>query len=229
MYRLQNISKRYKTRGHEVVALEIDDLQIASGESVAVVGPSGSGKTTLLSLLGGMLTPSSGEIWLDDQPLSRQSPTALAQLRCERIGFVFQTFNLVPYLTALENVQVPLALAGFASSEQAARAEKLLERVGLADRQHHKPSELSTGQQQRVALARTLANQPSVILADEPTGNLDPESRQQVLDFLAELHREGRTLIVVTHDPHVAQRTQRQILLNNGRIAGGESAATKAA
>ena len=126
-------------------------------------------------------------------------------------------------------MQVPLALAGFASREQTARAEQLLERVGLADRQHHKPSELSTGQQQRVALARTLANQPSVILADEPTGNLDPDSRQQVLDFLAELHREGRTLIVVTHDPHVAQRTQRQILLNNGRITAAESAATKAA
>jgi putative ABC transport system ATP-binding protein len=196
-------------------------LHVAAGEYLAVVGPSGSGKTTLLSLVGGMLTPETGKVWLDGAALYDGSATERARLRRDKIGFVFQTFNLVPYLTALENVQVPLYLAGFRKSEQRERALALLERVGLADRLHHRPGELSTGQQQRVALARTLANGPPVILADEPTGNLDGESRQRVLDFLAELHGHGRTIIVVTHDQTVAQHAERRLTLRDGAIEGG--------
>ncbi len=218
MFRLENVTKRYTRRGSQVTALHTDSLTVATGSYVAVVGPSGSGKTTLLSMLGGMLSPTSGQIRLGDVSLYDLSVAERARLRREKIGFVFQTFNLVPYLTALENVQIPLCLSGVASREQRQRATELLERVGLAERMHHKPSELSTGQQQRVALARTLANRPTVILADEPTGNLDPDSRRAVLDFLDELNREGCTIVMVTHDNVAAERAQSWLRLEAGEI-----------
>jgi putative ABC transport system ATP-binding protein len=230
MFRLEDVTKVYASRGRQVVALAASSLQIASGEYVAIVGPSGSGKTTLLSLLGGMLSPTTGRVWLDGTSLYDLPPARRTGLRREKIGFVFQTFNLVPYLTAVENVQIPLYLAGLPVKEQRARAADLLRRVGLADRLDHKPSELSIGQQQRVALARTIANNPPIILADEPTGNLDPDSRKCVLDFFDELHQQGRTVIMVTHDSLAAQRAKRKLSLQNGRIESSSSGlASKAA
>jgi putative ABC transport system ATP-binding protein len=169
-------------------------------------------------MLGGMLSPSGGKVLLDDQSIYDLDSNARAQLRKEEIGFVFQTFNLVPYLSAIENVQVPLYLVGEDSPSQQARAEELLTRVGLSDRMHHKPCELSVGEQQRVALARMLANDPAVILADEPTGNLDPETSQQVIEFLEEVNAEGRTVVMVTHDPRAAERAKRILRLDRGAI-----------
>lgn len=218
MFRLEDVQKSYAHRGAAVVALSPTTLEMNPGEYVTIVGPSGSGKTTLLSLLGGMLSPTQGRVWLANTSLYEITATERTHLRREKIGFVFQTFNLVPYLTALENVQVPLYLAGMTGSEQQRRATELLQHVGLGDRLGHKPSQLSTGQQQRVALARTLANNPPVVLADEPTGNLDPDSRSRVLDFLDELHGEGRTIIMVTHDPAAAERAQRRLVLSGGAI-----------
>jgi len=169
-------------------------------------------------MLGGMLSPSQGRVFLEGQSVYDLSLNDRAQLRREKIGFVFQTFNLVPYLSALENVQVPLFLSKTDEKEQADRAAALLERVGLGDRLHHKPSELSVGQQQRVALARMLANDPAVILADEPTGNLDPETSRQVIEFLEEVNAEGRTVVMVTHDPRAAERAKRILRLDRGAI-----------
>lgn len=218
MFRLTNVQKRYSKRGHTVAALENIDLQIEAGEYVALVGESGSGKTTLLSTLGAMLAPSEGELLFEGQPLYQLKVAERAKLRRERFGFVFQTFNLIPYLSALENVQAPMMLSGVRSSEQRDHATQLLERFELGSRLHHRPGELSVGQQQRVALARTLANNPAIILADEPTGNLDPQTRDVVLANFDEFHREGRTLIVVTHDPSVAGRAHRRLSLAAGRI-----------
>jgi putative ABC transport system ATP-binding protein len=218
MFCLKDASKKYSQKEAEIVALQATTLEISAGEFVAVVGSSGSGKTTLLSILGGMLAPSNGKVWLDSKSLYDASPRERAKIRRERIGFVFQTFNLIPYLTALENALVPLMLAGAFFPEQQQRVVRVLERVGLESRLDHKPSQLSVGQQQRVALARTLANDPAVILADEPTGNLDPETRQQVLEFLQDLSHEGRTVIMVTHDPVAASFAKRTIKLADGAI-----------
>ena len=226
MFQLQDVNKVYARRGHEVVALQVPSLEIHTGDYVAIVGPSGSGKTTLLSILGGMLSPNAGRVSVDGVSLYELSVAKRAVFRRERMGFVFQTFNLVPYLTAVENVQIPLYLAGVPKSEQRLRAAELLERVGLKDRLDHKPSELSTGQQQRVALARTLANNPPVILADEPTGNLDPDSRRIVLDFFDELHREGRTIVMVTHDSVAAERARGWLRLSEGMISRCEKPTT---
>lgn len=218
MIQLSDVSKRYAHKQGEVVALQPASLRIAAGEFVAIVGPSGSGKTTLLSILGGMLAPTSGEVVLDGESLYGMTIAQRAARRLQRIGFVFQTFNLVPYLTAIENVQIPMMLSGRSKSEQVEHAARLLHRVGLRERVDHRPSELSVGQQQRVALARTLVNDPAVILADEPTGNLDPQTREDVLNFLGELCREGRTVVMVTHDPAAAARAHRTLLLDNGQI-----------
>ena len=225
MFQLQDVSKVYARRGHEVVALQAPALEIRTGDYVAIVGPSGRGQTTLLSILGGMLSPNAGRVSVDGVSLYELSVPKRAVFRRERMGFVFQTFNLVPYLTAVENVQIPLYLNGVVKSEQRRRAAELLERVGLKDRLDHKPSELSTGQQQRVALARTLANNPAVILADEPTGNLDPESRRIVLDFFDELHSEGRTIVMVTHDSVAAERARAWLRLSEGLISRCEKPA----
>jgi len=215
---MENVSKTYPHRGQLVTALDGANAEIRDGDFVSIVGPSGSGKSTLLLMLGGMLSPSGGRVLLDDQSLYDLDANARAQLRKEKVGFVFQTFNLVPYLSALENVQIPLFLSKTDEMEQKDRAVALLERVGLGDRLHHKPSELSVGQQQRVALARMLANDPAVILADEPTGNLDPETSQQVIDFLEKVNVEGRTVVMVTHDPRAAERAKRILRLDRGAI-----------
>ena len=218
MLKMENVSKTYRHRGQIVTALNGANAEIPDGDFVSIVGPSGSGKSTLLLMLGGMLSPSGGRVLLEGQSVYDLNLNDRAQLRREKLGFVFQTFNLVPYLSALENVQVPLYLVGKDSSSQQTRAEGLLERVGLSERMHHKPCELSVGQQQRVALARMLANDPAVVLADEPTGNLDPETSQQVIDFLEEVNREGRTIVMVTHDPRAAERAKRILRLDCGAI-----------
>lgn len=221
MFELRDVTKVYKKRQQEVIAFRATSLQIAKGEYVAVVGPSGSGKTTLLSLLGGMLSPDQGQVLFQQESLYDLPVAARTERRRKQIGFVFQTFNLVPYLTALQNVQVPLYLAGAPQAEHSERAAQLLDKVGLGNRLDHKPCELSTGQQQRVALARTLANDPKLILADEPTGNLDPDSRAAVLAMFDEFVKEGRTIVMVTHDPAAAARAGRQLRLSNGAILEG--------
>jgi len=219
MFRVENVSKRYRLRGKEVAALADVSLSIAAGEFVAVVGPSGSGKSTLLLALGGLIHPDQGEVYLDGQALYRLDQAGRARIRQQRIGFLFQTFHLVPYLTALENVQMPLYVAGEPPERQVEVATRLLEQVGLGDRLDHKPSELSVGQQQRVALARTLANTPRAILADEPTGSLDPETVGEVMGSLHRLHQDGITIVMVTHDPAVAAQAQRRVALREGRVA----------
>lgn len=216
MYQLQSVTHTYSRRGHSVTALDDLDLDIPANDFIAIVGPSGSGKTTLLSVLGGMLAPAAGQVILQGRSIYDLPICERAALRQGEIGFVFQSFNLIPWLTARENVQIPLMLAGSSPLQQVERAEELLTRVGLSDRIDHRPPELSQGQQQRVALARTLANDPQVILADEPTGNLDSETRGQVMEYLAEFHNEGRTLIVVTHDAETAAFANRTIRLVAG-------------
>lgn len=218
MYTVQNVTKTYQRRGQELTALRLPSLTIARGDYVAIVGTSGSGKTTLLSLLGGMLSPTTGRVLLDDVSIYELTTAGRARLRRDKLGFVFQTFNLVPYLSAIENVQLALYLADLPAAKQRKLASGLLERMGLADRLHHKPSELSVGQQQRVALARTVANQPAIILADEPTGNLDPDSRRIVLDFFDELHRDGCTIVMVTHDAVAADRARAILRIDQGSI-----------
>lgn len=218
VFQFQSVCKQYVQGDKTVTALSPTTLEISDGEFIAIVGPSGSGKSTMLTLLGGMLAPTAGKVWFGGQSLYDLSVTERAELRRLKMGFVFQTFNLIPYLTALENVEVPLLLRGDSKANQRKRALELLEQVGLGDRGHHKPNQLSTGQQQRVALARTLANDPCVILADEPTGNLDPDSRNQVLAFLEKFHQQGKTIIVVTHDPEVAGRAARTLQMNAGCV-----------
>jgi putative ABC transport system ATP-binding protein len=218
MLRMKSVSKIYNHKNKAVGALKEACLDISKGDFVAIIGPSGSGKSTLLLLLGGMLSPTSGEIFLDGQSLYDLHSDERARLRREKIGFLFQTFNLVPYLTALENVQLPLFLTGMDEVDQEQRAATLLERVGLGDRLYHKPQELSVGQQQRVALARMIANEPAIILADEPTGNLDPDTSRQILSFLDEINREGHTIVMVTHDPCGAQKANRTVELVGGCI-----------
>lgn len=224
MIKLCHVSKRYK-KGNQVVNA-VDDLsiEIPAGDFVSIIGPSGSGKSSLLLMLGGMLSPSAGSVWIGEQSIYTLSPNERAAMRKQKLGFVFQTFNLIPYLTALQNVQIPLLLNGWDEETQFLKAKELLERVGLANRSDHKPSELSVGQQQRIALARMLANDPSVILADEPTGNLDPEMSREVIDFLTEVNREGKTVVLVTHDMKVANRAKRTITLSTGgKIANCQS------
>lgn len=223
MLKMEVVSKSYNHRGQLVTVLIGASVEIPDGDFVSIVGPSGSGKSTLLLMLGGMLSPSSGRVLFEGQSLYDLAPDTRAAVRRDKIGFVFQTFNLVPYLSALENVQIPLFLSGMSEAEQKARAADLLERFGLGDRLNHKPSELSVGQQQRVALARVLANDPSVILADEPTGSLDPETSAQVIAFLEELNQEGRTVVMVTHDPQVARKANRSLVLDRGAITSQAS------
>ncbi len=222
MLRMENVSKTYQHRRQTVVALDGATLHLPAGDFVSVVGPSGSGKSTLLLILGGMLSPSEGRVLLEGRSIYDLSPDRRARLRKRTVGFVFQTFNLVPYLTALENVQVPLFLAGVDNNRQQQTAAALLDRVGLADRLDHKPAELSVGQQQRVALARMLANDPAVILADEPTGNLDPDTSRQIIGFFEEFNREGRTIVMVTHAPEAARHAKRTLKLKAGKIVAQE-------
>jgi len=226
---MEGVRKSYNHRTSAVTALRDANVQVNRGDHVSIVGPSGSGKSTLLLMLGGMLSPTSGRVYVDGTSLYDLTPNQRAAFRKKNIGFVFQTFNLVPYLTALENVQMPLFLAGKEEAAQRDQATSLLERVGLGDRLDHKPSELSVGQQQRVALARVLANDPAVILADEPTGNLDPETGRQIIDFFGELNQEGRTIVMVTHDPRAAERAKTTLRLVEGTVLNGWVDARQAA
>ncbi len=220
LIRTENISKVYGSESNRLVALDSVSIEIESGEYVALMGPSGSGKSTLMHLLGCLDTPTSGRYWFKEQDVAALDDTALARLRNREIGFVFQNFNLLPRLSALANVQLPLIYAGVPAKERTARSLELLELVGLKDRLHHRPNELSGGEMQRVAIARALANRPSVILADEPTGNLDSRNGQEIMQLFDTLAAEGNTLIVVTHDPSVATHAHRRIMLHDGRIAG---------
>jgi putative ABC transport system ATP-binding protein len=205
----------------KVVAVEDVSLAIAPGEHVAIMGPSGCGKSTLLNLLGALDRPDSGEVFFEGAPLSRER--SLARLRSRKIGFVFQSFHLLPTLTALENVQVPMFGGPLSASGRARRARELLETVGMLHRARHSPTQLSVGERQRVALARALANDPVVLLADEPTGNLDSRSATQVLDLFSSLNRDrGLTLVVVTHGPEVARRSGRVLWLRDGRLVKDE-------
>ncbi len=228
MFRLEEVSQTYFRLEGPVEALRFATFEIRTGEFIAILGPSGSGKSTLLTILGGMLTPTTGKVWLEGRSLYDLSSAERAESRRLKMGFVFQTFNLVPYLSALENVQVPLLLCRQPRQTQLLRAMQLLDQVGLADRAHHKPSELSTGQQQRVALARTLANDPAIVFADEPTGNLDPQTRNNVLEFLDKLHGEGKTIVLVTHDHQVAHRADRTLQMVAGKIEEATSGRWKA-
>jgi putative ABC transport system ATP-binding protein len=205
-----------------VHALAGVDMTIEEGTFQAIMGPSGSGKSTLLYLLGGLDRPTSGRIIVGGHPLEKLDENALAAYRRRFVGFIFQSFNLIPSLSAWENVAFPMRFAGISRRERQRRAFALLERVGLADRRHHKPTELSGGQQQRVAIARSLVNEPRLVLADEPTGNLDTTSGQSIMDLLAELYRDGRTVLVVTHDPRMAAYATHQIFLLDGCIVSEE-------
>lgn len=200
-----------------VTALRGISLQIQPGEFVALMGPSGSGKSTLLHLFGALDRPTQGRVELNGTDLSTMSENSRADWRNRSVGFVFQMFNLVPTLTALENVELPMLFSGVSREARRARARGLLEKVGLGERLHHKPSELSGGEQQRVAIARALANDPQIILADEPTGNLDSESGRQILELLKQLSAEGKTILLVTHNPEAAAYAQRIIKLRDGR------------
>lgn len=222
MIEVSHLSKTYARSGVSVIALRDATFAIAAGEFVVIRGVSGSGKSTLLNLLGCLDSPSSGTYCLDGEDVSGQSDRALSRVRSSKIGFVFQAFNLLPRTTALENVQLPMVYADRQVSR--ARAAAALERVGLQHRQRHYASELSGGEQQRVAIARALINDPALILADEPTGNLDGAAGASVMALLADLHREGRTIIMVTHDPAVAAHGNRTLLIRDGVVFGSEAA-----
>ena len=214
--RTQGLRKDYGREASLVRAVDEVDLTVAPGETVAIMGPSGCGKSTLLYLLGGLDRPTAGEIWLDGQDITRMSERALARLRRDAVGFVFQAFHLMDELTAVENVELPALLAGRSPRAARRRAEELLERVGMANRARFLPTALSGGQRQRVAVARALAADPAVVLADEPTGNLDSASTRDVLQLFDHLHRAGQTLVIVTHDVQVAATADRMISMSDG-------------
>jgi putative ABC transport system ATP-binding protein len=215
---LTDISKRYTIGALQVVALNGVSLQINKGEYVALMGPSGSGKSTLMNILGCLDTPTEGTYLLNGKFVSELSEGELAGIRNKEIGFVFQSFNLLPRQTALENVQLPLVYAGIKKEDRLLRAEEVLKQVGLSDRQSHKPNELSGGQRQRVAIARALVNSPSIILADEPTGNLDTKTSHEIMELLEKIHLQGNTIIIVTHEEEIAQRAKRIIRLRDGKV-----------
>jgi putative ABC transport system ATP-binding protein len=211
---------RHYHMGSEVVrALRGVDLQIRRNEFTAIMGPSGSGKSTLMNMLGCLDTPTSGEYWLNHQKVSELSDDELAKIRNKEIGFVFQTFNLLPRATALHNVELPLIYGGFKSKARREKAEHALEQVGLTDRMHHRPNELSGGQRQRVAIARALVNDPSILLADEPTGNLDSTTSQEIMEVMEQLHDAGQTIILITHERDIAAHASRQIHLLDGLVS----------
>jgi putative ABC transport system ATP-binding protein len=217
--RAVGLTRRYKMGDAFVDALRGVDLTIQRGEFVALVGPSGSGKSTVLNLIGGLDRPTSGQVWIDGVELSATDERALTRHRREHVGFVFQTFNLLPRLTAEENVALPLMFSGVPHEERLSRARALLQRVGLSHRLTHRPSQLSGGEQQRVAIARALVGQPALLLADEPTGNLDTTTGAEIMALLQKLNQEGDlTLLVVTHDPEVAAFADRVVTLRDGRV-----------
>jgi putative ABC transport system ATP-binding protein len=225
MISMKGIRKVYSMGHVQVEALRGIDLDIAANEYVAVVGPSGSGKSTLMNILGCLDTPTSGEYGLSGETVGGLDRNRLAEIRNKRIGFVFQNFNLLPYASALENVELPLLFGGVGSRERRERAEAMLVRVGLEDRMEHKPTELSGGQMQRVAIARALVNDPAIVLADEPTGNLDSASGQAIVTLFRELHAAGQTIVLITHDSGVARLASRVVRMQDGAIVEDRKAA----
>ena len=219
---LRGIKKLYKIGDQEVAALNGIDLDIKEGEFAALMGPSGSGKSTLMNILGCLDRPSVGSYKLDGQEVAHLSDNSLAKTRNQKIGFVFQNFNLLSRISALDNVALPLVYAGVDSDEREERAMYFLEQVGLADRADHQPNELSGGQRQRVAIARALVNDPQIIMADEPTGNLDTKSTKEIMDIFEKMHGMGRTIILVTHEPDIAVCASRQLLVRDGVITRDE-------
>jgi putative ABC transport system ATP-binding protein len=217
--RLEDVSRVYDTGKVLVPALIDVDLTIDPGEFVAIIGPSGSGKTTMMNILGCLDRPTSGRYILDGTPVEELDDDGLAAVRNRSIGFVFQSYNLLPRTSALENVATPLAYQGVNRRERLARAQAVLEALGLGDRLHHQPTELSGGQQQRVGIARALVTEPALLLADEPTGNLDSHAGAEVIELFRRLHASGRTIVLITHDPDVAAAAERQVHIRDGRIA----------
>jgi len=220
---LHHINKIYTTGEVAVHALDDLNIEIEQGEFVAIIGQSGSGKTTLLDIVGCLSQPTSGDYWLHGSHINTLPDSELTTIRNRKIGFIFQTFHLLPRKSALENVQLPLMYAGATRAQQQDRAQELLTRVGLQDRMQHHSNQLSGGQQQRVAIARALANQPALLLADEPTGNLDSQSGNEILTIFDKLHGQGQTIVMITHDPLIAQRANRRITLLDGRVLADES------
>jgi putative ABC transport system ATP-binding protein len=222
LIRLQNVSRRYQMGAEMIHALREISLEVGRGEYLAIMGPSGSGKSTLMNVIGCLDTPTSGEYELNGTRVSQMDDNQLAEVRNKEIGFIFQTFNLLPRSDALRNVELPLIYAGVPADERRQIALAALEQVGLSDRIHHKPNELSGGQRQRVAVARALVNKPSILLADEPTGNLDTKTGNEILTLFADLAKHGNTLIVVTHEEDVARHARRIVRIRDGLIASDE-------
>jgi len=222
MIRLENICRDFQVGDQVVHALDHVDLEIEAGEYISVMGPSGSGKSTLLNLLGLLDKSSSGSYWLNDADVSSMGDNALAEQRQQNIGFIFQAFHLIPRLSALENVELPLLLAGAPIAARRERAREVLESVGLATRLHHRPDQLSGGERQRVAIGRAIVMKPGLLLADEPTGNLDSRSGEEVIEILEQLNRDGISLMVVTHDHEIGRRARRHLTLHDGKIVGDE-------
>jgi putative ABC transport system ATP-binding protein len=225
MILMRGIRKSYSTGRVEVEALRGIDLEIGGNDYVAVVGPSGSGKSTLMNIVGCLDTPTSGEYVLSGERVAGLDRNRLAEIRNRHVGFVFQNFNLLPYASALENVELPLLFAGVGARERKERAEEMLRRVDLADRMDHKPTELSGGQMQRVAIARALVNRPAIVLADEPTGNLDSASGQGIVGLFRELHAAGQTIVMITHDQAIARLASRIVQIRDGQIVEDRQAA----
>lgn len=215
---LESVEKIYRVGDQEIHALAGVDLEIHEGELASIIGPSGSGKSTLMHLLGCLDTPSRGRLEVCENDLSKASSDTLSRVRNQSIGFVFQSFNLLQKLNVRENVELPMIYAGISARERRERAEEMIDAVGLSERANNRPSQLSGGQCQRVAIARALVNRPSIVLADEPTGNLDSSTGAAILELLKKLHREGRTIILVTHDPKIARETPRVITIADGKI-----------
>lgn len=220
---IRNLQKVYVMGDNQVNALQSVTLAITKNEYVALMGPSGSGKSTLMNLIGCLDSPSGGEYYLNNKLVSSMSDSELAQVRNKEIGFVFQTFNLLPRLSALENVALPLVYAGWNRTQRMERAEEILEAVGLKERMEHKPNELSGGQRQRVAVARALVNNPSIILADEPTGNLDTKTSYEIMELFEEIHAAGNTIILVTHEADIAAHAHRIVRLRDGLVESDQS------